>query len=128
MREKDLLFRWPRKAYYCGVKARDPVRLYYVYIVASRTRVLYIGVTGNIDRRMWEHKHGVREGFTKRYRVCRLVWCEAHADPAVAIAREKYLKGLTRAKKIAIIERENPTWEDLSAGWGEPRIASAQMK
>jgi len=77
-------------------------------------------MTGNLDRRMWEHKHGFHEGFTKRYNVNRLVWFEPHADPAVAIARKKYLKTLTRAKKIALIEQENPTWEDLAEGWGEP--------
>ncbi len=107
---------------------RDPCRCYYVYIVASRSRVLYIGVTGDLERRIWEHRHGYREGFTKRYHVFRLVWYEAHADRAAAITREKYLKGLNRARKIALVESEDPTWEDLSAGWGLPAEFTAEKE
>ncbi len=107
--------------------ARDSRQYYYGYLLASRSRVLCIGVTGNLTRRVWEHKNGRGSEFTKRYRVNRLVWYEAHAAAANAIAHEKRLKGITRARKLQLIELHNPTWEDLSAGWGEvdPSLQSA---
>ena len=95
-------------------------RCYYTYIVASRTRVLYVGVTGNIERRMAEHKSGAFGGFTATYRCKRLVWFERYCSPTSAIAREKQLKGWIRSKKLALIERNNPTWIDLSENWGKP--------
>jgi putative endonuclease len=98
---------------------RDSRQYYYVYLLASRSRVLYIGVTGNLVRRIWEHQQGRGSEFTRRYKVNRLVWYEAYADSAAAIAHEKKLKGLIRAKKIALIELENPAWQDLSEGWNE---------
>jgi len=94
-------------------------RWYYTYIVASRTHVLYIGVTGRIEARVSEHKTKYFPGFTADYNCCRLVWYERYASPARAIAREKQIKGWTRAKKIALIERMNPTWIDLSEDWGK---------
>lgn len=94
-------------------------RFYYTYIVASRTRVLYVGVTGNLQCRVEQHRNGHSEGFTKRYRCCRLVWFERYANPLTAIAREKELKGWKRNRKIALIEKENPAWVDLSAEWGK---------
>jgi len=97
-----------------------PDRCYYTYIVASRTRVLYIGVTGNIERRMTEHKQADYKSFTANYKCHRLVWFERYTTPSAAIAREKQLKGWIRAKKIELIKRENPTWEDLSENWGKP--------
>ncbi|HEV2279314.1 MAG TPA: GIY-YIG nuclease family protein [Acidobacteriaceae bacterium] len=93
---------------------------YYTYIVASRTHVLYIGVTGNIERRMLQHKSKSFEGFTADYNCNRLVWYERYGDVRSAIAREKQLKGWTRAKKLALIEKMNPTWIDLSEDWGKP--------
>ena len=99
---------------------RDSQQFYYAYMLASRSQTLYIGVTGNLTRRIWEHKNGRGGRFTSRYRINRLVWYEAHADAAAAIAHEKKLKGLIRAKKIALIEVGNPTWQDLSEGWNEP--------
>lgn len=95
-------------------------RTYYTYIVASRTRVLYIGVTGRIEQRMIEHKTKFFPGFTADYRCCRLVYYERYDKPGLAIAREKQLKGWTRVKKLALIERMNPTWIDLSEEWGRP--------
>jgi len=95
-------------------------RCYYTYIVASRTRVLYIGVTGDIERRMTEHKSGVIGGFTALYRCKRLVWFERYSSPSAAIAREKQLKGWIRTKKLALIQRHNPAWIDLSEDWGRP--------
>jgi putative endonuclease len=90
-------------------------RKYYTYIVASRSRVLYIGMTNNLERRMREHKHGKGAQFTKRYNVHRLVWYETFRRPQEAVAREKELKGWLRERKIALIESVNPSWEDLSA-------------
>jgi putative endonuclease len=94
-------------------------RQYYTYIMASRSQVLYIGMTNDLERRVWEHKHGNVPGFTKQYRVTRLVYYEAYGRPIHAIEREKQLKGWRREKKIALIEAENPRWLDLSAGWFE---------
>lgn len=95
-------------------------RFYYTYIVASRTRALYIGVTGRIEQRVIEHKTQLFPGFTADYRCCRLVYYESYDNPGQAIAREKQLKGWTRAKKLGLIEKANPTWIDLSEGWGRP--------
>ena len=91
-------------------------RRYYVYILASASRVLYIGVTNDLVRRVECHRQGVNRGFTRSYRVRRLVYVEACGDIHAAIAREKQLKGWRRSKKIALIEHANPTWEDLTAG------------
>jgi len=92
-------------------------RSYYVYILASRSGVLYIGVTNDIERRMSEHKAGHRAGFAERYNVRRLVYFEETADIRAAIQREKELKGWVRRKKVALIESVNPGWKDLSEGW-----------
>ena len=93
------------------------MRTSYIYIVASRTRVLYVGVTNDLWRRAKEHKEGVSPGFTSKYRVKRLVYFEEFEDIRDAIRREKQLKGWTRARKIELIESRNPTWEDFSANW-----------
>jgi putative endonuclease len=90
---------------------------YFTYIVASRSRTLYIGVTGNLLRRVFQHKRKIYEGFSATYNCNRLVWFERFVDPSYAIEREKQLKGWTRAKKIALIVKNNPTWIDLSAEW-----------
>ena len=85
-----------------------------VYIMASRERgALYIGVTGNLKFRVWQHREGLGGGFTKRYDVKHLVWFEYHADFPSAIAREKQLKKWTRAWKLQLVETANPTWCDL---------------
>lgn len=96
-----------------------PARSYYTYIVASRTRVLYIGVTNDLERRVWQHKKGIYDGFTKEYRCHHLVWFERYASATSAIAREKQLKGWKRSKKTALIERGNLAWRDLSEDWGK---------
>jgi putative endonuclease len=95
------------------------MRSYYVYIAASPSRTLYIGVTNDLERRMWEHKHKAFKGFTERYGVDRLVYLEEFGMIDDAIAREKQLKGWRRNRKIALIEGENPNWRDLSHGWFE---------
>ena len=90
---------------------------YFSYIVASRSLTLYIGVTGNLQKRVFEHKRKVHEGFSATYNCDRLVWFERFVGVGNAIAREKQLKGWRREKKIALITRTNPTWIDLSEGW-----------
>ncbi|MGD0975724.1 MAG: GIY-YIG nuclease family protein [Candidatus Korobacteraceae bacterium] len=92
--------------------------MYYVYILASRSRNLYVGVTGDLDRRIFEHKRKLLRGFASRYNIDRLVYYEIYDKVVRAIAREKELKSWRRERKIALIERENPTWDDLSEGTG----------
>ena len=93
------------------------MRCYYVYIMASKSRVLYVGVTNDIWRRVWEHKNDVHPGFTSKYRIHRLVYFESFKYVGNAIAREKRMKGWLREKKVALIRSANPTWEDLSEEW-----------
>jgi putative endonuclease len=95
-------------------------RIFHVYIVASRSKTLYIGVTSNIEQRIYEHREKKRTGFSSSYNCNRLVWLEQFANPTTAIDREKQLKGWTRAKKISLIEQTNPSWQDLSEGWYPP--------
>jgi putative endonuclease len=90
---------------------------YFTYIMASRSHTLYIGVTKDLERRVFEHKWKERGGFTARYNCDRLVWFERHQLAVRAIEREKVLKGWTRARKISLIETSNPTWQDLSRHW-----------
>jgi len=87
-------------------------RLYYVYILASRSRTLYTGITNNLIRRTGEHREGTMKSFSSEYRIHRLVYYEMFRDVRAAIAREKVIKGWARAKKTALIEERNPTWED----------------
>jgi putative endonuclease len=89
------------------------IRTYCVYILASRSRNLYTGVTGNLEHRMVEHRQGLVPGFTTRYRIFRLVYFEFFSDIRAAIAREKEIKAWRREKKIWLIKRNNPTWADL---------------
>jgi putative endonuclease len=93
------------------------MRVFHVYILASRSRVLYTGITSNIARRMFEHKNKLLPGFTSKYSVDMLVYCEEYQYPHEAIMREKQIKGYVRKKKIQMIESMNPEWEDLSADW-----------
>jgi putative endonuclease len=90
---------------------------YFVYILASRSRRLYVGVTNDLERRLFEHKQKLADGFTKQYRIDRLVHFEETTDVMSAIEREKQIKGWLREKKIALIESGNPTWADLSEAW-----------
>ena len=92
---------------------------YYVYILANISRRLYIGITNNLERRVYEHKRKLIPGFTSEYNITRLVYVETTSDVTAAIGREKQLKGRLRSKKMALIETQNPGWEDLSAGWFE---------
>jgi putative endonuclease len=88
---------------------------YSVYIVASKSRVIYIGMTNNLERRIYEHKNDMVDGFSKKYRCHRLVYLESFDEILKAIDREKQFKRWNRTKKIRLIERQNPTWEDLAA-------------
>ena len=92
---------------------------YYVYIMASKSRVLYVGVTGSLMSRVLQHKAGEAEGFTQRYNITRLVYYEVFQYLNNAIARETEIKKWRREKKVALIAASNPTWEDLAADWGQ---------
>jgi putative endonuclease len=92
-------------------------KAYYVYILASaRYGTLYVGVTSDIVKRVWEHREGLVEGFTRHYNVKRLVWFETHDDVTAAITRERQIKKWNRAWKIDLIQDSNPHWRDLYAG------------
>ncbi len=110
----------PSTSHVIPSEARDLLlsdRRYYVYILASRSRTLYTGVTNNLRRRVREHKEGLNEGFAKKYRIHRLVYSETFEDVRIAIRREKQIKGWRREKKVALIRAANPTWEDWAAEW-----------
>ena len=102
------------------------MRCYYVYILASIKRVLYIGVTGNLEKRLAQHRAKVDpECFTAQYNVDRLVYVEEYRQVQDALAREKQLKRWSRAKKVWLIERVNPGWQDLGAPPAQiPRLRS----
>ncbi len=91
--------------------------IYFTYIVASRSRTLYAGVTSDLEKRVFEHKKKLHEGFSATYNCARLVWFERFTEVDFAIEREKQLKRWRREKKTALIEANNPTWVDLSEGW-----------
>ena len=94
-----------------------PRGAYFTYILASRSHTLYVGVTSDLHKRVFQHKWREHDGFTRRYNCDRLVWFESHQDVERAIAREKQFKGWRRARKIALIEKSNPAWIDLSRDW-----------
>ena len=111
------------------------MKSYWVYIVASRSGVIYVGMTNDLVRRVAEHKARPLPGFTEKYNCDRLVWYEEFHDVNQAIATEKRLKGWRRRKKEALIAEKNPSWADLSIAIGEvaqldseiPRVASAPL-
>ena len=90
-----------------------------VYIMTNRPKaaILYVGITGNLRRRVWQHKGKAVPGFTSRYNLTRLVYYESFVYPDAAISREKEIKCWRRSKKIALIESMNPRWEDLASDW-----------
>jgi putative endonuclease len=93
----------------------------YVYILASSFKRLYIGITTDLEARIWQHKnHHFPDSFTARYKIDSLVYYESYGLVVRAIAREKELKGWLRSRKIALIVESNPDWKDLSADWGKP--------
>jgi putative endonuclease len=94
------------------------MRQYYVYILTNRKQgVLYTGVTNNLERRMYEHKSKLIPGFASKYNLKKLVYFEETIDVSAAITREKQIKGWLRKKKVTLIEKQNPDWEDLSEAW-----------
>jgi len=93
------------------------MKQYYVYILSSLTGTLYTGMTNDLKRRVYQHKHKLIEGFTSKYDVTRLVHYEITDSVQAAIAREKEIKPWRRSKKIDLIKSSNPTWQDLSDGW-----------
>src|SRR5689334_12039517 len=95
-----------------------PPKVFAVYIMASRSGTLYVGVTSDLRKRVYQHKHHVYHGFTGRYEVTKLVYYEIiRGGPLVAIAREKQIKGWTRVRKMKLIRTLNPYWDDLAAAW-----------
>ncbi len=86
----------------------------YVYIMSSKSRALYVGVTNNLDRRLFEHQHSAPGSFTHRYNIRYLVYYEVYSSIITAIEREKQIKKWRREKKVKLIESENPEWKDLS--------------
>lgn len=101
---------------------------YYVYLLASWSRSLYVGVTNNLVRRVLEHKQRLADGFAKRYRIHRLVYFEAFGEVNDAIRREKQIKSWRREKKAVLIKTVNPAWRDLAASWLPGRAQSAQRR
>jgi putative endonuclease len=99
---------------------------FWVYIMASPAGTLYIGMTGYLESRVQEHKSGSIEGFSQKYGCTRLVYCEAYDDVGKAVGREKQLKGWRREKKIALIEKVNPRWQDLAENWGREMLFPGQ--
>ena len=92
------------------------MRRFFVYLMSNKSRTLYTGVTNNLERRVWEHKQKLVEGFSKRYNTTWLVCWEEYLNPHDAIAREKQIKGWVRRRKIELIESMNPGWKDLADG------------
>ena len=89
--------------------------IYYVYILTNKNNnVMYVGITNNLQRRVYEHKHSLVDGFTKKYQVHKLVYYESCGDVINAIAREKEIKGWTRKRKNALVENKNPNWEEIT--------------
>ncbi len=92
-------------------------RNYYVYIMSNGKRTLYVGVSNDLERRVYQHKRKLIGGFTKRYNITWLVYYEETSDIVAAIEREKQIKGWRRSKKVALIESANPRWKDLAMDW-----------
>jgi len=93
------------------------VKTYWVYIMTNRSGTLYIGVTGDLARCVYEHRHQQVSSFTSRYKIDRLVHVESFSEVRDAIAREKQIKGWVKSKKLALIARSNPDWRDLGEEW-----------
>lgn len=98
------------------------MKTFYVYIMSSKNRILYTGVTSNIKKRVYQHKNHLMPGFTDKYNISHLVYIETFGDALSAIAREKQIKHWRREKKINLIDSQNPKWLDLAADWYEANI------
>ncbi len=95
------------------MRATNMEKEYYVYIMTNRNNTLYVGVTNNLRRRVYEHKNKLVKGFTEKYNIDKLIFYEIFNNPEEAIAAEKKIKGWTRAKKVALIKSKNPKFEEL---------------
>ena len=107
------------------------MKSYYIYIMANRSRTLYVGMTNNLERRVFEHRNHLIDGFTKKYRITRLVYFEETSNVESAIFREKQIKSWRRDKKLNLIGAVNPAWDDLAESWFEeqiPRCARNDMQ
>ena len=100
------------------------MKFYYVYMMTNQTRTIYTGMTNNLQKRVYQHKHKLLPGFTSDYNLSRLAYFETFDDVLGAIRREKQIKGWLRAKKVALIIEHNPTWRDLSEDWRADSDAS----
>ena len=96
------------------------MRTYWVYIMTNRSGTLYTGVTGDLARRVYDHRLGVGAGFTTRYKIDRLVHAEAFREVRDAITREKQIKGWVRSRNLSLIRESNPEWNDLGEEWFGP--------
>ena len=103
-------------------------KLYYVYIVASKSRAIYVGMNAFLMARVLSHRAGEGSEFTRRYSIHRLVYYEVFHSVGSAIARETEIKKWRREKKVALIAQKNPTWEDLAAEWGRPAVMTVRAK
>ncbi len=101
------------------IELHEIEKKYCVYIMTNHSGTLYTGMSNDLVKRVYEHKQLLVDGFSKRYRINRLVYFEQTQDVESAIQREREIKGRVRSKKIALIESINPGWEDLSEGWFE---------
>jgi putative endonuclease len=99
------------------MKMQNTMKQYYVYILSSKSRILYTGITDDLIRRVCEHKNKFIKGFTNKYNINRLVYYEVTEDVYAALRREKQIKGWVRSKKITLIETTNAEWKDLSNEW-----------
>jgi putative endonuclease len=104
------------------------MREYYVYVMSNKSRMLYVGVTNDLERRVYEHKMKLIPGFTSRYNLNKLIFFESTNDVTVAIAREKEIKGWVRRKKTALINSFNPEWKDVSEEWFEVPVILSETK
>lgn len=94
------------------------MKTYYVYIMTNHSGTLYTSLTDNLEQRYFEHNHDLIPGFARKYHTTKLVYYEEGNDENTALAREKQIKSWQRAKKVALIESENPEWKDLGLAWG----------
>jgi putative endonuclease len=108
---------WPAIGQNATMCAMPGSRTYYAYILTNKSGTLYAGVTGNLKRRVWQHKNKQVKGFTQKYNIDKLIYYETFSDVWSAIAREKQIKGWVRQRKLDLIATMNVEWHDLSEGW-----------
>ena len=107
---------------------RQEMYEYYVYIMSNKTRMIYVGVTNDLERRVYEHKNKLVPGFTSRYNLDKLVYFDSTNDITAAIEREKEIKGWVRRKKTALINSMNPEWKDLAEEWYNTPVILSETK